>query len=67
VPDSPADHAGIKSGDLILKIGSHEIASATDIQGLMTIDLIDHETEAVVLRDGHQHQVTVRPRLLRVE
>ena len=57
--DSPADHAGIRAGDVIVRIGEHEVA---DLQGL-TDALRAHQpgdaVDLVLLRDGAERTVRV--------
>ena len=66
-PGSPADKAGVRQGDIVLKIGSHDVTNATDIQALMTSDLIDRETEIEILRNGHTDTLVVRAKRLNIE
>ena len=57
---SPADKAGIKSGDVITKINATEIRDARHL--LMTISQIAPETEVVVeyLRDGQRLKASAK-------
>lgn len=66
-PGSPADTAGLRQGDVVLKIGSHEVTSATDIQNLLTHDLIGKRTELKILRDGYVHTISVQPKTLQID
>lgn len=66
-PGSPADTAGLRQGDVLLKIGSHEVTGATDIQNLLTHDLIGKKTELEILRDGHVRKVSIQPKTLQVD
>ena len=58
-PGSPAEHAGIAAGDVIVKFGAHEVA---DLQGL-TDALRAHRpgdvVDVVVLRDGDERTFRV--------
>jgi S1-C subfamily serine protease len=58
-PDSPADEAGIRAGDVIVGLGTHDVA---DLQGL-TDALRAHRpgdtVELRYLRDGREDTVTV--------
>jgi serine protease Do len=58
--DSPAEKAGIKSGDVILKVNETEIRDARHL--LMTISKLAPGSEAAVqyLRDGKKSSVTVK-------
>jgi len=64
---SPADRAGVRNGDLVTKIGSHNIAGAADIQALMTGELINHDTQLSIIRNSRELKLTVRPQRLLVE
>jgi serine protease Do len=66
-PGSPADLAGLRQGDVLLKIGSREVTGATDIQNLLTQDLIGKKTELEILRDGHVRIVSIQPKTLQVD
>lgn len=65
VPGSAAEAAGIRRGDVIVEVDGHAVQTATDLQRLMTSDLVDHFAVLVVLRDGEQRTVTAIPAELR--
>ncbi|MCL2769048.1 MAG: trypsin-like peptidase domain-containing protein [Solirubrobacterales bacterium] len=52
VPDSPADHAGLRPEDLIVELAGAQVSSVEDLQRLMVADLIGAELEVLVLRAG---------------
>jgi S1-C subfamily serine protease len=52
VPDSPADHAGLRPEDLIVEVAATKVGSVEDLQRLMVADLIGREVDIVVLRAG---------------
>lgn len=61
IPGGPAERAGLRPRDIIVRIGDTTIAGADDLQRLLTDDLIGRGTEVVVLRDGALRNVTVVP------
>ena len=61
VPDSPADDAGIRGEDLLLEVAETPIARVEDLQRLMTADLIGKRIPILLLRQGRERSVTVRP------
>ncbi|HEX6533570.1 MAG TPA: trypsin-like peptidase domain-containing protein [Gemmatimonadaceae bacterium] len=61
VPGGPADRAGLRPRDIILRIGDTTIVGVDDLQRLLTDDLIGRSTEVVVLRDGALRHVAVIP------
>jgi S1-C subfamily serine protease len=63
---SPADKAGIRKGDLVLSIDGFKTSSATDIQRLMTNELIDRDTKVEIFRDGRIKTYAARPQMLRI-
>ena len=64
---SPADKAGLRQGDVVLDIGTHEVTSATDIQNLLTDDLIGKKTELKILRNGQILSLIIQPKVLQVD
>ncbi len=63
---SPAAKAGIQPGDTILKIGGHAVTNAQDIQRLMTAELIDHEIEVEIIRNGRLQTISITPERLQI-
>jgi serine protease Do len=53
-PGSPADESGIQPGDVILRIGSHEVSSPTDVAAQIHAAEQAKRTDLalLVLRDG---------------
>jgi S1-C subfamily serine protease len=66
-PGSPADTSGLRQGDVLLTVGDHEVTNATDIQDLLTDDLIGKKTELKILRNGQKLTLIVRPKVLQVD
>jgi S1-C subfamily serine protease len=58
---SPADRAGIRSGDLIVELDGRPISDARDLQRLMVRDVIGRSVAALIWRDGTLRTLTVHP------
>jgi S1-C subfamily serine protease len=52
VPGSPADHAGLKPGDLVLEAGRRPVAEAQSLQRLLFADAIGRQLPVTVYRLG---------------
>jgi S1-C subfamily serine protease len=61
VDGSPAEHAGIRSGDLIVELDAVPVADARDIQRLMVGEAIGRSIDARVWRDGELRTFTLHP------
>ena len=57
--DSPADRAGIKAGDVIVKFGDRKIAGLEDIDGALRKFKAGDKVPVIILRDGKEQEVTV--------
>ncbi len=65
VPGSAAESAGIRRGDVIVEVDGHAVQTATDLQRLMTSELVDRFAVLIVIRDGELRTVTAIPAELR--
>jgi hypothetical protein len=57
--DSPADLAGIKAGDVIVKFGDSKIAGLEDIDGALRKYKAGDKVPVIILRDGKEQEVSV--------
>ncbi|HEX7836945.1 MAG TPA: M28 family peptidase [Kofleriaceae bacterium] len=58
VPDGPAAKAGLKAGDRITQIDTHEVASAADLMFVLTMAKPGQEAKITYVRDGKTFTVT---------
>jgi len=61
INNSPADRAGFRQGDIILKVGGTGIETGTDVQQAVERSQIGSELMVTVNRNGTQETLTVRP------
>ncbi|PHK50736.1 RIP metalloprotease RseP [Staphylococcus edaphicus] len=59
--DSPAQHAGLKSGDKIVKLDDKKIANKDDIDNVVK-NIKNNKTEVTVERDGKTHTMDIKPK-----
>ena len=60
-PNSPAQEAGIQTGDILINIDGHDIASLRELQRVMREDLeVGQEALAVFLREGQPIELLVK-------
>ncbi len=64
VPESPAAKAGLRRGDVVVRVDGHNVVTATAIQKLMVEDAIARRIEMTVWRNGALVDVFVVPREL---
>jgi serine protease Do len=60
VRDSPADDAGLRSGDLVVQVDGVPVASATELIAAVQRHEPAHWAEFTLLRQGEERQVQVR-------
>ena len=58
VPDGPAARAGLKAGDRITQIDTHEVANAADLMFVLTMAKPGQEARITYVRDGKTFTVT---------
>ena len=59
--DSPASHAGVQPGDVIVDFDGAAVSGADDLHRLLTEDRIDRRIPMRLLRRGEDHLVDVVP------
>ena len=60
VEGSPADLAGLRSGDVILRVGENEVKSFNDLQNEIGRLLPEDEIVIQIRRDGEIEQISVK-------
>jgi len=60
-PNSPAQQAGIREGDVIIGYGINVIASIDDLQRLMTEEQVGVRSEITLLRRGEKLELAIMP------
>jgi serine protease Do len=60
VKGGPADKAGLKRGDILLKFGEKDIKDADTLRNVVAETPIGEETKVTVLRDGKQVEITIK-------
>lgn len=59
VEDTPADRAGLTSGDVIVEFGGEEVASMTELIGAILRHRVGEDVELTYRREGEPHTVAV--------
>lgn len=58
--DSPADNAGLKSGDVILAVDNNNTKSTGQLRSQIGMKAIGDKVELTILRDGDQQKINVK-------
>jgi len=61
VKDSPAEKAGLKTGDIILKVGGKEVTSSNAVQQQVEISRVGGELPVEIIREGKPLVINVIP------
>ena len=61
IAGSPAEKAGIKAGDRLIRVGNQEVKSVDDLQQVLTTAQPGVPVKVVVLRDGKEIELTMTP------
>jgi S1-C subfamily serine protease len=59
--DSPAAHAGLREGDIILGYGDQAVASVDDLHRLLTEEHVGLRSDITVLRGTERMSVAITP------
>ncbi len=60
VPDSPADRAGIRKGDVIVRFDGHDVSSPSELVDLVGDQNAGESVSLVVWRDGARRELSAR-------
>ena len=61
LPDSPAERAGLRAGDILLKVGQMYVSNAESLQKLLFAEAIGEPLDLAVLRDGSDLRLVAVP------
>jgi S1-C subfamily serine protease len=61
LPDSPAERAGMRAGDILLKAGQMYVSNAESLQRLLFAEAIGEPLDLAVLRDGAELNLVAVP------
>ena len=57
--DGPAGKAGLKEGDVILKVAGTDINSVADLRGVIEVQAVGGKVDVLIIRGNNQHTVNV--------
>jgi len=60
VPGSPADKGGVERGDIITVSDGQDVKTSQELLFKVAATPVDEEVKVTVLRDGKEHQLTVK-------
>jgi S1-C subfamily serine protease len=60
-PASPAGHAGLVAGDIVLSLDGQAVTGADDLIRILTGEKIGHKVEIEVLRERQRRVVSLEP------
>jgi serine protease Do/serine protease DegQ len=58
IPDSPADKAGVRAGDVVTTVAGHRIKSNTDLRTAIGLLRVGDKVTIDLLRDGRREQLS---------
>ena len=56
--DSPAEKAGIKTGDVLIEVNSRQVANASELRNIIGLLRVGVDVELTVIRDGREKTLT---------
>ena len=59
IPDSPADKAGIKAGDVIIEYNGKEISQMSMLPAMVANTDVGNKADVVIIRDAEKQTITV--------
>ena len=59
VPDSPADKAGLKAGDVIIEYNGKEVSQMSMLPAMVANTSVGEKAKLVLIRDGKKQSITV--------
>ena len=59
VPDSPAEKAGLKAGDVIISYNGKEVSQMTMLPAMVANTNVGEKAKLVLIRDGERQNITV--------
>ena len=60
-PKSPAERAGLMTGDMLITVDQQPVTGADDLIRILTGDMIGRTVEIALVRDGHRQTVSLVP------
>jgi serine protease Do len=60
IPDSPAENAGIKTGDIILSFNGEEIQDSSQLPPLVGSSAVKEGADLLILRNGKEKNLKVK-------
>jgi S1-C subfamily serine protease len=61
IRNSPAEQAGLQTGDVILKINNRAIETAADVQNQVEASEVGADLKIEINRNGQNQTITVKP------
>jgi serine protease Do/serine protease DegQ len=62
VQGSPAERAGLRTGDLVVGVNGRRIENATDMRNAIGLLRVDEKVKLEIIRDGRRKRITTRLR-----
>jgi serine protease Do len=59
IPDSPADKAGVKAGDVIIEYNGKEVSQMSMLPALVANTDVGSKARVVLIRDGQKQNITI--------